>query len=147
LNTPVARVRVEGYFAVTTNTVQFGARVEAFFGLDEINVQGHLAFDALFQFSPFYFIIEISASFSVNVFGAGLFSVSLRGSLEGPAPWHIEGHGSISILFFDIGVDFSTTWGEDKKEELPPIPVLPLIQDELNKTENWRAFLPQGATL
>mgnify|MGYP001220288192 CR=1 FL=1 len=147
LNTPVARVRVEGYFAVTSNTVQFGARVEVFFGLDVINVQGHLAFDALFQFSPFYFVIEISASLSVNVFGIGLFSVSLRGSLEGPAPWHIEGHGSITLLFFDIGVDFSETWGENKKEELPPISVLTLIDGELGKAENWRAFLPQGTSL
>ncbi len=147
LNTSVARVRVEGYFAVTSNTVQFGARVEVFFGLDAINVQGHLAFDALFQFSPFYFIIEISASLSVKVFGIGLFSVSLRGSLEGPAPWHIEGHGSISLLFFDIGVDFSETWGENKKEELPPISVLPLLQSELDKADNWRAFLPQGSSL
>ncbi|HEU4891604.1 MAG TPA: DUF6603 domain-containing protein [Vicinamibacterales bacterium] len=147
LNTPVARIRVEGYFAVTSNTVQFGARAELFFGLDEINVNGHVAFDALFQFSPFYFVIEVSASLSVNVFGAGLFSVSIRGSLEGPAPWHIEGHGSISILFFDIGVDFSETWGENKKEELPPIGVLPLIQAELDKADNWRAFLPQGSSL
>ena len=34
LNTPVSRIRVEGYFAVTSNTVQFGARVEVFFGLE-----------------------------------------------------------------------------------------------------------------
>ena len=61
LNTPVARIRVEGYFAVTSNTAQFGARVDVFFGLSAINVQGHLCFDALFQFSPFYFIFEISA--------------------------------------------------------------------------------------
>ena len=147
LNTPVARVRVEGYFAVTSNTVQFGARVEVFFGLDEINVQGYLAFDALFQFSPFYFIIEISASLSVKVFGIGLFSVSLRGSLEGPASWHIAGHGSISLLFFDIDVEFSETWGENKKEELAPIAVLTLIKEELDKSENWRAFLPQGTSL
>jgi hypothetical protein len=147
LNTPVARIRVESYFAVTSNTAQFGSRSEVFFGLDEINVQGHLAFDALFQFSPFFFIVEISASFSVNVFGAGLFSVSLSGSLAGPGPWHIEGHGSISILFWDIGVDFSETWGEDRREELPPIPVLPLLKGELDKAENWRAFLPPGSTL
>jgi hypothetical protein len=147
LNTPVARVRVEGYFAVTSNTVQFGARVDVFFGLDILNVQGHLAFDALFQFSPFYFIIEISASLSVKVFGAGLFSVRLRGSLEGPAPWHIEGHGSISILFWDIDVDFSETWGENKKEELPAIPVLPVLQGELGKSDSWRAFLPEGVSL
>lgn len=147
LNTPVARVRVEGYFAVTSNTVQFGARVDVFFGLDILNVQGHLAFDALFQFSPFFFIIEISASLSVKVFGFGLFSVSLRGSLEGPAPWHIEGHGSISLLFFDIDVDFSETWGENRKEELPPVSVLDLLHAELDKPDNWRAFLPSGASL
>jgi hypothetical protein len=147
LNTPVARVRIEGYFAVTSNTVQFGARVEAFFGLDAINVQGHLAFDALFQFSPFYFIIEISASLSVKVFGVGLFSVSIRGSLDGPNPWHIKGHGSISLLFWDIAVDFEETWGESRNAELPAVAVMPLFEAEFRKKENWRALLPPSGNL
>ena len=65
------------------------------------SVEGHLGFDALFQFSPFYFIVEISASLSVKVFGVGLFSVALRGSRSrAPSPWHVEGTGSISLLFF-----------------------------------------------
>ncbi len=84
---------------------------EVFFGLDILNVQGHLAFDALFQFSPFYFVVEISASFSVKVFGIGLFSVGVRGSLDGPSPWHVKGHGSISLLFWDIDVDFEDHLG------------------------------------
>jgi hypothetical protein len=147
LNTPVARVRIEGYFAVTSNTVQFGASVEVFFGLDALNVQGHLAFDALFQFSPFYFIVEISASFSVKFFGIGLFSVGVRGSLDGPSPWHVKGHGSISLLFWDIDVDFETTWGESRNTEMPPIPIMPIITRELDKIENWRAILPAGVNL
>jgi Family of unknown function (DUF6603) len=145
LNTPVTRVRIEGYFAVTSNTVQFGARVEVFFGLDELNVQGYLAFDALFQFSPFHFIIEISASLSVKVFGVGLFSVGVRGSLDGPEPWHIKGHGSISLLFWDIDVDFEKTWGENRNTMLPPIVVLPLLQGELGKPDNWRALPPPSS--
>ena len=147
LNTPYARVRIEGYFAVTSNTVQFGAGVEVFFGLDEINVQGHLRFDALFQFSPFLFIIEISASFSVTVFGIGLFSVSVRGTLDGPSPYHIRGTGSLSLLFFDIDVDFEETWGESRNTEMPPIAVMPIFDSEINKAENWRALLPAASNL
>lgn len=147
LSTPTARVHVEGYFAVTTNTAQFGASVDVFFGLSSINAQGHLGFDALFQFSPFHFVITITASFSVKVFGTGLFSVHIHGLLEGPAPWHIKGHGGISLLFWDIDVDFETTWGDDRNSVLPPVAVLPLLQAELNKLDAWRALPPPGAGL
>jgi hypothetical protein len=147
LNTPVAKIRVEGYLAVTSNTAQFGARAELFFGLDILNVRGHLAFDALFQFSPFYFIIEISASVSVNLFGAGLFSISLSGELSGPGPWHIKGHGSFSILFWDVDVEFEETWGERHNTELPAAPVLPILLREIDKADNWRAALPASNRL
>jgi hypothetical protein len=110
-------------------------------------VQGHIQFDALFQFSPFYFLIEISASLSVNVFGAGLFSVSIRGQLDGPAPYHIKGHGSISLLFWDVDVDFEETWGESRDTKLEDINVLPLLQDELKKKDTWQAQLPTGTNL
>ena len=147
IDTDVARVRIEGYFAVTSNTVQFGAAVDIFFGFDAINVSGHLAFDALFQFSPFYFIITISASFALKVFGINLLSVRLRGSLEGPTPWRVSGTATIHILFFDINVDVDVTWGEERHDVLPPIAVLPLLKTELDKKENWRAQLPEANNL
>ncbi|HET8772914.1 MAG TPA: DUF6603 domain-containing protein, partial [Thermoanaerobaculia bacterium] len=147
INTSWARVRVEGYFAVTSNTVQFGSRTELFFGFDAINVNGHWGWDALFQFSPFYFIIQGSASFSLEVFGAGLFSVHIRGSLEGPTPWRAAGTGSISLLFFDVSADFDVTWGESQNTQLPPIQVMPLLVAEMNKRENWTAQLPKGNNL
>lgn len=147
VNTPIQKVRVEGYFALTTNTAQFGARAELFYGLDELNVQGHIGFDALFQFSPFYFIIEVSASFSVSVFGIGLFSVGIRLSLEGPTKWRARGTGSISLLFFDISVDFDVTWGESRDTTLPPIAVMPLVKAEFEKAANWTAQLPAGNNL
>src|SRR5262249_28395553 len=50
LNEPFARIRVSGYFAVTSNTAQFGAAVELFFGVGDFAIEGHLGFDALFQF-------------------------------------------------------------------------------------------------
>jgi hypothetical protein len=146
-NSPAARVNAECYVAVTSNTVQFGGRLEVFFGFKSFNVQGHLSFDALFQFSPFHFTVDIATSLSVKVFGAGLFSVKIRGTLDGPAPWHIEGHGSISLLFWDLDVDFSKTWGESRNTVLPPISVFPLLVGELTKAENWRALLPPANRL
>ncbi len=147
LNTSFARIRVDAYFAVTSNTVQFGARAELYFGLSAFNIDGHLGFDALFRFSPFYFIITISTSLSVKVFGIGLFSVRFRGSLEGPTPWHVEGTGSISLLFFDTDVDFSHTWGNEEETTLPPISVMPLLVAECQKPENWQAVLPANNRL
>jgi hypothetical protein len=147
LNLPWARIRVSGYFAVTSNTAQFGAAVELFFGLSAFSIEGHLGFDALFQFSPFSFIITISASMSVKVFGAGLFSVRIRGELEGTSPWHIEGEGSISLLFWDIDIPFSHTWGESADTVLPQISALPIIQAEFEKRENWVALAPSGTRL
>ncbi len=147
INTDIARIRVEGYFAVTSNTVQFGARAELFFGFSALNVQGQIGFDALFQFSPFHFVIEVSASFSVKVFGIGLFSVSVRMSLEGPTPWRARGTGSISILFFDIDVDFDITWGEERDTQLEPVDVLPLLAAELQKAEGWKALPPAPSNL
>jgi hypothetical protein len=146
-NTPVSRIRVEGYFAVTSNTVQFGAHVELRLGLDEIGIFGQVAFDALFQFSPFYFIIEISGSVELKVFGIGLFSIRLDFSLEGPTPWRAHGTGTLSLLFFDVSADFDITWGDKEDTSLPPIEVLPMLVAEFNKTENWRAQLPKSNNL
>ncbi len=147
LNTSICRIRVENYFAVTSNTVQFGAKAELMIDVGVARVDGHIAFDALFQFSPFYFIIEISGSVSLKVFGIGLFSIRLKFSLEGPTPWRAHGTGTLSLLFFDIEADFDITWGESEDTTLPPVAVMPLIRAELEKTDNWKAELPVGNNL
>ena len=145
VDTSVAKIRVLGYFAVTSNTVQFGARAELYFGFSACNIQGHIGFDALFQFSPFYFIVQVSASLSVKVFGMGLFSISISMSLEGPTPYRAKGTGTISILFFDFDVDINETWGESRNTTLQPIAIMPRVKDEFNKLENWKAKLPAGS--
>jgi hypothetical protein len=147
LNYPLARIRVMAYFAVTSNTAQFGARAELFFGFDNVSIEGHLAFDALFRFSPFYFIVAISASVSLKVFGAGLFSVRLKGSLEGPTPWRIAGAASVSFLFFSVSVDFEETWGQVRDTTLPEAAAMPLLVAEIEKVENWTAELAPGTHL
>jgi len=147
INESFARVRLEAYFAVTSNSVQMGCRADAFFGFDAFSVEGYFSFDALLRFSPFYLIVEISAGFSVKVFGAGVWGIHLRASLEGPTPWHIRGSAEIEILFFSFDVDVDVTFGERRAETLPPIDVLPRLRAEFDKLDSWRATLPASGQL
>jgi hypothetical protein len=147
INESFARIRCEGYFAVTTNSVQFGVLAEAVFGFDSLNVSGHFQFDALIQFSPFMFDVSGSAGFSVKVFGVGVWGISVSFELQGPTPWRVRGTGSISLLFFDIDVDFDITWGESQDTTLPPVAVMPILAGELSKAQCWRAELPAGSNL
>ncbi|MFJ8160052.1 DUF6603 domain-containing protein [Streptomyces sp. NPDC096136] len=142
LNQPGRLIRVSGYFAVTSNTVQFGARAELRLGFEDFGIEGHLGFDALFQFSPFAFAIDICAGVSLKAFGVGLFGIDLRFSLSGVSPWRANGRGSISLLFFEISADFDITWGEEQVTTLPPVEVLPLLEAEFGKTEGWETRPP-----
>jgi hypothetical protein len=147
LNESWGRIRVQNYFAVTSNSVQFGAHAELYFGFSAISIEGHIGFDVLIQFSPFYFIAEISASVSLKVFGMGVFGIRLRFSLEGPTPWRAKGSGSISFFFFDVSADFDETWGESRDTSLPPISVMPILRAEFEKVQNWQALPPPSNNL
>jgi hypothetical protein len=137
-------IRVSGYFAITSNTVQFGGRAELKLGFGGFGIDGHLGFDALFQFSPFHFVVSIDGSVSLKAFGVGLFHITLHLQLEGPAPWRAHGRGSIGFLFFEISADFDITWGESRDTSLPPVDVLPLLAAEITKVEGWLTRLPAG---
>ncbi|RKS28632.1 hypothetical protein BJ917_1528 [Pseudomonas sp. WPR_5_2] len=147
INESYARIRSDGYFAITSNTCQFGSHSEYFFGFNALSVQGSSGFDALFQFSPFHFIVSISTSFSVRVFGVGVYGVGINLTLEGPTPWHAHGTALLSFFLFsvDIGIDF--TWGDDRNTTLPPVALMSLLGCELSKQSNWRALLPSGSNL
>lgn len=151
LSNALQRISVECYFAVTSNTVQFGARAELYIGLAVVSVSGHFAFDALFQFSPFKFIIQISFSVSLKVFGIGLFSIHLKLSLEGPTPWRAKGTGKLTIdlwLFeINISASFNISWGDSRNNTLPSVEVLPILVAEFEKVDNWQARLPEGNNL
>jgi hypothetical protein len=148
LDTGYERIRVECYVAITSNTVQFGARVELRFGFDSFNLTGFLEFHALFQFSPFHFIIEVTAGLTAEVFAVDVLSVRLTFALDGPGLWRARGTGSISIpIFPDIDVDFDITWGEEPNTTLPGIDILGRFIDEIKKHDQWQAILPNSSNL
>ena len=146
INESWARILVRTYFAVTSNSVQFGAKAELALGWDEFGIDGHIEFDALFQFSPFFFSASGSSGVSLHVFGFDVLSISLSFTLEGPTPWRIRGRASITILV-EITVKFDETWGKKHATREKSIDVMALLQAEFDKPENWQALLPPGSSL
>ncbi|GAB2892357.1 hypothetical protein GCM10027074_70640 [Streptomyces deserti] len=105
-------LRMEAYFAVTSNAVMFGGQVQMDATIAGCGVQGWLGLDALFVFDPvFAFAVRVRAGVAVRAFGRRLAGIGLDFTLEGPAPWHAFGTGSISVLFWDVELDFDIRWG------------------------------------
>lgn len=134
------RLTLSSYFAVTTNTVQFGAGIDFYFGISKFKIIGEFGFDVLFQFSPFMFMADAYARLAVKLGSTTLLGISLKFSLEGPTPWRAKGIASFTILFITIKVRFDKTWGEKKNTMLPDIAVLPLLLEALNERRNWRSI-------
>ena len=140
------RLRLTSYFAVTTNTVQFGAELDFYFGVSGLSVVGDFGFDVLFQFDPFRFIASVKARVAVRSGSTDLFSLSLTFDLQGTTPWTAKGDAKFSILFFSFTVHFEKTWGERIDISAPAIAILPAVLDEFRRDVNWKATLSDTAT-
>jgi len=141
----VSKLRLAAYLAITSNSVQFGATLDVFIGVSGCGITGHLGFDALLQLDPFQFTADISGSVAVTVGGDDLSSVSLDATLTGPAPWHIAGSFKIHIVFFDIGVSFSASWGLGAPTQpVSTVDVGALLNAALADPRNWNSQLPSG---
>ena len=138
------RISSNSYFAVTSNSVQFGANVQAYAAAGGFSVSGYLGFDVLIIISPFSFEFDFSASFDVGYDGATLVGLNVDGTFSGPTPWHFHGSASISLLFFSVGVSVDLTWGSSAQATIPQQPVLPDLFKALQNPASWNAALPSG---
>jgi hypothetical protein len=141
------RLRLEAYLALTSNSFQFGARLELHAGAGPFSVDGQLGFDALVEWDPkFSFIIEITAGISLSYQGATLLGVSLDFTLAGPAPWDAAGDATITILFWDVHGHFHVTWGSDANSTPPPaVELVGQVAQALAAPGSWEGRLPVGA--
>jgi hypothetical protein len=135
---PVPRMRAETYFALTANSVQFGAAVYLAAKLAGCGIEGRFSFDALCVFAPsFAFKAQASGRVAVEAFGQTLIAVSLDILLEGPSPWHVRGRGSVSLLWEDISLDFEVTWGDAAPLFGDPPPIEDELRRALKEPRNW----------
>lgn len=136
------RITAQTYFAITSNSFQFGAGLELQASGGGFSVRGWLGFDVLIVFSPFSFIAEMDGGVDLMRGSSTLMSIHLNFSLSGPAPWHAHGHASIKVLFFKVSVTFDKEWGDPTPAPLPPEDARAPLLAALAQTASWSAALP-----
>ncbi len=144
---PGTRLELQAYFALTSNTVQFGAHLDLYVSAWTFSIEGYLYFDALFQFSPFQFVVDFSGGVCVKWFGYTLFELRLDITLSGPTPWHAKGEAHFSICWgvIDITVSFDRDLSEGTPPPLPPaVNPLPELLEALGDARNWEGEWPEN---
>ena len=138
------QLRCEAYLAVTSNTVQFGARLDLHAAGGGFSFDGRLAFDALIQLTPLAFQVEVGAALALRYHGRLLMGISFSGSLAGPTPWQVQGKATIKILFFKVSVSFERQFGTKTPPPLPAaVDVVAQVAAALADRRNWSGTLPR----
>jgi hypothetical protein len=140
------RVSVGGYFALTSNSVQFGARVDLWAGAEGFSIEGGTSFDTLIYFEPFSFSIRLRLWVSVIAANTELLGVLLVGRLSGPNPWKVAGVAEFRLLGLEKRFEVDESFGELSNEG-PPESADPakLVRDALVLEDAWTAVPPPGA--
>ncbi|MBK9962843.1 MAG: hypothetical protein IPP06_16420 [Saprospiraceae bacterium] len=139
------RLTLTCYFAVTSNTVQFGSKVDLYVKVaSKLTAEGYLGFDALFQMDPFYMKILAAAYLAIKWNGDEKMAISLSAVLEGPKPWNVDGVAEVKVLCIKYTVKVQKTWGQSQYASLPAVTVANKLNAALNDLKNWRSELTSG---
>lgn len=144
-NTERFRLRAECYVAITSNTVQFGAKLELFAKAGKFSIEGRVGFDVLVQFSPFGYVAGLYASVQLKMGSRNLLKVKVTGELSGPRPMHIKGKATFEIFWCDFSVGFDKTLVEgEPPPQLESVNVAEQLSVALNDARNWSGQLAEG---
>lgn len=139
------RITLEGYLALTSNTLQVGAAASLYAKKGWFNISGEISFDALFTFSPFSFVTDFSGKVALRKNKTDLAAISLEATLSGPTPWHAAGRACLEIRWLpDICVGFDETFGREERVLPPVVRPWPLLQEAVENPESWSGERPSG---
>ena len=140
------RLRLELYLALTSNSIQLGARLEVSARKAGFSAEARLGFDALVDRDPFHLTVDIEGKAAIRYEGTTLASVGLDLTVDGPSPWRANGKATLSLLFFSITVPIHyDPGGDEAEEELPSSDAAALLAAALADPVNWETTEPAGA--
>jgi len=137
----------EYYQAITSNSFQIGFSANLVVRKGKAKAVGFLGFNALLQFDPFRFEIDIHINVSVSYRGKRFLGVELYFELSGPKPWRAKGYAKIDLWLFSLKVRFNYEWGGKQivqRRTIETLDLLERLQKQLSEKNNWSAKLASG---
>ncbi|MCP5028820.1 MAG: hypothetical protein GY929_21315 [Actinomycetia bacterium] len=134
----VVHLSFEGYFAVTSQTVQFGTAFHLWANLAVASIEGGFEFNALIEFDPFRLTADLDMYLAVAFLGIDLVAVRLAGQLVGPKPWTITGYAEFRALGSTHQIELNESNGA-AAQEAPSVPpgLLELLVAALADDDSW----------
>ena len=139
LNVPDALdVRLEAYVAITSNTLQFGARFSFFGKAGPITAEGGAGFDALITFTPFGLTVGVDFGATIKVAGFDALGAPLSLQVSGPAPWRFVGTATFTLAGLEKDFHLDESIGRPAPAApVPAVNVATLVCNALAQPDNW----------
>ncbi len=134
-------LRVGGYFALTSNTVQFGGELyfeaSTKFLFTTYYAVGTFEVHVLVVFNPFRIKARLRAGLEVRTDKKVLLGVLFTAGFEGPRPWYAN--GGAEFKFFGVNVNFPVEIGSRAQAVIaPPADVAAELAAALDHDDAWR---------
>jgi hypothetical protein len=140
------RIRIEGYVAITSQTFQLGARLQLHAAAGPLAVDGWFSLDGLVHRNPTWGMsLEVAAGLTLSFEGAPLMEISIDVLVEGPGPWRVHGHASLSLLFYTLSLPIDYHSSESSYTESSTVDPLQLVRDALSAPGAWSAPPPAAS--
>lgn len=134
------------YMAITSNTVQFGSRVDLRYRINsKWDIVAFLGFDTLIQLSPLQFLATVSGGAAVRRKQKEKLSLYLTVTVSGPAPWHVHGKVKFKVMGMKFSVSINFMLGRKEQQALPAkVDLTTELLQALSDRGNWSFALAGG---
>lgn len=137
----IAGFALKSYFALTSNTVQMGARFDFWVHVIGLTIDGGAGFNAILWFKPFRLEFDTNLRVSVRRGERRLMGVELDLHVTGPKPWHLWGSAGFDFFGLECHASFDVTLkvGDGDTGERDRVEVAELVRRRLADGRAWTA--------
>ena len=143
------KLTLSAYQAITSNSLQFGARADLYakgpkiWPFGRFAAEGWVYFDALIYFNPFAFDIQLGGGISLLKNGSVICGLGFKLRLRGPNTFKINGKVWVTVLGIDIKFGVNHTWGDSRNLPVAKVNALEVLREAIQDSKGFEVIAPK----